>query len=203
MEILKIGILGGTFNPIHNGHVYIACKIYRDLNLDKVLFMVNNVPPHKDSSYILSSDIRLNMVNIAIKDYEDFYVEDYEVRKEGTSYTYESLEHLKSCYPKGQLFFIIGSDSFIDFYKWRNIESIFKNAIVVVYLREDSHRNKIKKLKEQYKYLYNASIEIIECDIIHISSTDIRDMVKEGCDISSLVDKDVYNYIIKNHLYMR
>lgn len=198
---MRVGILGGTFNPIHNGHVDIAYKIYKYFSLDRVLFMVNKIPPHKDSHYILGSDIRINLVNIAIKGYDYFNSEDYEINKEGISYTYESLEYLKSIYFESDLFFIVGSDSFVNFNKWKNIGHIFKNAVIIVYLRENSHKDIVIKLKEYYIDIYNGRIEIFDGGIIDISSTRIRYMINNGEDISGLVNKDVYNYIIKNHLY--
>ena len=126
---MKFGIFGGTFNPIHNGHINIALKIYDKFSLDKILFMPNKIPPHKNIKNVLDEKIRLDMINIAIKNYEFLDIEDYELKKDNISYTYESLEYLDRIYKGIELFFIIGSDSFLNFDKWQKIERIFRISV--------------------------------------------------------------------------
>lgn len=198
---LKIGILGGTFNPIHNGHLNIAFKIYKFLSLDKVLFMPNKIPPHKNLKNVLNENIRLDMINIAIKNYNFFEVEKYELKKFGVSYTYESLKYLSGLYKNSELFFIIGSDSFISFDKWKEIGEIFKISNIVVYLREDHHRDLIIKIREKYRKLYNGNIFFCFDKIVDISSTDIREKLFNGVDVSNLVPESLYEYIILNGFY--
>lgn len=117
---MKIGVLGGTFNPIHNGHINIANKIYNEFKLEKVLFLLNKIPPHKNYIELLSDHVRLEMLRKAIKDYVYFDIEYYELKKDSISYTYESLEYLKNHFGYNELFFIIGSDNLINFESWRN-----------------------------------------------------------------------------------
>lgn len=198
---MKIGILGGTFNPIHNGHLNLAFKIYKFLSLDKVLFMPNKIPPHKNLKNVLNENIRTDMIRIAIKNYVFFDIEDYEIKKSGISYTYESLQYLFKLYKNSELFFIIGSDSFIDFHKWKKIEEIFKVSNIVVYLREDSHKHLMVETREKYKKIYNGNIFLYFDKIINISSTDIRNKLFNREDVSNLIPKDVYDYIISNGFY--
>lgn len=198
---MKIGILGGTFNPIHNGHLNIAFKIYKFLSLDKVLFMPNKIPPHKNLKNILNESIRFDMMRIALKKYEFFEIEDYELKKDGISYTYQSLEYLHKFYENDELFFIVGSDSFIDFDKWREIGRIFKISNIVVYLREDFHKHLIIKIREKYRKLYDGNIFLYFDKIIDISSTEIRKKLSNRGDVSDLIPKEVYEYIILNGFY--
>lgn len=199
---MRIGILGGTFNPIHNGHINIALNIREFLRLDRVFFMLNKIPPHKNNEEILSEENRLHMLNLALKDYVYFDVEKFELEKNGISYTYESLEYLREIYRGSKLFFIIGSDSFMDFHKWKEIEKIFNSSNIVVYLRKESHRENIIKLKEKYEKLYNGKIYLYFGDIIMISSTEIRKRVLGGEKINHLVPNNVEEYILLNNLYL-
>ena len=198
---MKFGIFGGTFNPIHNGHINIALKIYDKFSLDKILFMPNKIPPHKNIKNVLDEKIRLDMINIAIKNYEFLDVEDYELKKDNISYTYESLEYLDRIYKGIELFFIIGSDSFLNFDKWQKIERIFRSSNIVVYLRKEAHKDRIIKIKERYEELYKGKIYLFFDKIIDISSTEIREKIFNGDDISNLVPKCVYEYIISKGLY--
>ena len=198
---MKFGIFGGTFNPIHNGHINIALKIYDKFSLDKILFMPNKIPPHKNIKNVLDEKIRLDMINIAIKNYEFLDIEDYELKKDNISYTYESLEYLDRIYKGIELFFIIGSDSFLNFDKWQKIERIFRSSNIVVYLREEAHKDTIIKIKERYEELYKGKIYLFFDKIIDISSTEIREKIFNGDDISNLVPKCVYEYIISKGLY--
>lgn len=198
---MKFGIFGGTFNPIHNGHINIALKIYDKFSLDKILFMPNKIPPHKNIKNVLDEKIRLDMINIAIKNYEFLDIEDYELKKDNISYTYESLEYLDRIYKGIELFFIIGSDSFLNFDKWQKIERIFRSSNIVVYLRDEAHKDRIIKIKERYEELYKGKIYLFFDKIIDISSTEIREKISNGDDISNLVPKCVYEYIISKGLY--
>ncbi len=199
---MRIGILGGTFNPIHNGHINIALNIREFLRLDRVFFMPNKIPPHKNNEEILSEENRLHMLNLALKDYVYFDVEKFELGKNGISYTYESLEYLREIYRGSKLFFIIGSDSFMDFHKWKEIKKIFNSSNIVVYLRKESHRENIIKLKEKYEKLYKGKIYLYFGDIIMVSSTEIRKRVLSGEKINHLVPKNVEEYILLNNLYL-
>lgn len=201
---MKFGILGGTFNPIHNGHITVALKVCEVLKLDKVFLMPNKIPPHKNVDEILSEESRLHMVKLCTQEFDVLEVEEYELGRDKISYTYESLEYLNNIYKGNELFFIIGSDSFINFYKWKKIDKIFKNANIVVYLREKSDEEYLTEVKKHYEKIYNAKIFLFTFkNTIGISSTKIRDKVLKGEDISNLVPKCVNEYIIFKNLYKR
>lgn len=198
---MKIGILGGTFNPIHNGHIEIALKIQQKLGLYKVLFMPNKNPPHKDISFLEQDYNRVNMIKLAINNYNCFSIEEYELGKDSISYTCDSLEYLQCYYRDDELYFIVGSDSFLDFNKWKNIYKIFKTSSIVVYLREDFHKELVFFQKKNYEKLFNSKIHIFIDDIIKISSTDIRKKILNMEDIGEFLDSKVINYIKENNLY--
>ena len=200
---MKLGIFGGTFNPIHNGHIGIALKIYELLSLDRVLFMPNKIPPHKDMKNILDEEVRIDMINIAIDRYDFFGIENYEIKKDGISYTYESLEYLDRIYKGDELFFIIGSDSFINFDKWQKINRIFRSANLVVYLRDHSHKDLIIDIKKRYEKIYKGSIFLCFDDIICISSTVVREKILRGENFKNLVPESLYQYIVSKNLYVR
>ncbi len=199
---LKLGIFGGTFNPIHNGHINIASNVYKYLSLDKVLFMPNKIPPHKNIECILNDKIRVEMIKIAINDYDFMGIEDYEIKKDGISYTYQSLEYLDRIYKGDELFSVIGSDSFINFDKWQKINRIFRSANLVVYLRDNSHKYIINDIKVRYEKTYKGKIFLLLGDVMHISSTEVRENIFNGKDIGHLVPKPLYEYIVSKKLYV-
>ncbi len=202
--ILKFGILGGTFNPIHNGHITVALKVRELLNLDKIFLMPNKIPPHKNLDEVLKEEMRLNMIELCANEFEFLDVEKCELKKQKVSYTYESLEYLDRIHKGDELFFIIGSDSFLNFNEWQKIDRIFRSSNVVVYLRDLEHEKRIIEMKKYYEDVYDAKIfSFMLSNTFGISSTKIRKMVSEGKDVSSLVPKCVNEYIIFENLYRK
>ncbi len=198
---MRIGILGGTFNPIHRGHIELSTKVYEKFSLDKILFMINKIPPHKDM--VLNETDRLNLLKLSLRDYKHFSIEECELKKGGISYTYESLRYLKEIYKEDEIYLIIGSDSFINFHTWKNIESILKDASLIVYMRSYEDIAKCEELKEYYKKVYNGDINLLYDKIIDISSSLIRENITLNKDISPYVDSLVYSYIKDKNLYRR
>lgn len=197
----KIGIIGGTFNPIHNGHIKLSLNIINHFSLSKVMFLPNNIPPHKDVSTIVNKEDRFVMIERGIDGYSNLEIERFEIERDKISYTYESLEYLKKVYKESELFFITGSDGFLNFDKWRYIDRIFKASNLIVYLRDTSHKDRVIKLKEKYQKLYGGKIFLYLGDVIEISSTKIRGDIISGNDVSELIPKSVYEYILSKNLY--
>lgn len=191
----KIGIIGGTFNPIHLAHLYIAYEA----NLDKVIFMPAGSPPHKKNEDILEAPLRYKMVLEAIKKYEDFEISNYEIEKEGFSYTYETLENFKS--EDNILYFITGADCLINIEKWKNPDRIFKTSKLVVFNRPGYDKESLKLQKNEIEKKYNTSINFLDIMDLEISSTMIRDRIKEGKKIDFFIPKEVLDFIIKNNIY--
>lgn len=186
----KIGIMGGTFNPIHNGHIKIAQAARSEYHLDKVIFLTSGNPPHKRDCKILDASIRHIMVKRAISGIDGFESCDWEVKRTEYSYTFTTLQHFNTLYPNDEIYFIIGGDSLRDFNKWYKPEEILKLCTLLVYDRIGG------ELKSDFA-------KIIHGEKIDISSTQIRQMVACGEDISEFVPKSVNDFILRNNLYQK
>lgn len=209
----KIGILGGTFNPIHIAHLIMAEYALEELNLDRILFMPSGNPPHKDKNLIISNDDRKAMIELAINSNEKFIFSDIELNRSGKIYTVDTLRILKETNPDNEYYFIMGEDSLLYFDKWKEPENIVKLANIVVARRnsgsssnyDKSYLNDMdKKLLEKKAFLekeYNADIFFLTMPNIDISSTVIRDRIKSDKSINYLVPKEVLNYIKEKNLY--
>ena len=191
----KIGILGGTFNPIHDGHLMLAKEAYLQHNLDKVWIMVSPNPPHKAGTTIVDVIHRNNMVKAAIEPYDFMEFSDYEQRREGYIYTAETLTLLKKDDPENEYYFIIGGDSLDNIEKWYHPEIVLANCILLAAGRDDlfneSLINRINELNAKYK----AEIRMIKMQPMDVSSTEIR--AGDFDDIPASVKK----YIDDNRLY--
>lgn len=199
----RIGVFGGTFNPIHNGHIYLAKSAYKHLNLDKVLVIPSGFSYQKSEEKVASKDIRANMVKLAIKDCPYLEYSDIEVRKEGNSYTFETILELKEKYKNSILYLIIGADTLFNIESWKNPEILLSNCILGVMLRDDHNKSEIIKMCNYLNDKYNAETEFIDVEKIDISSTKIRESIKFGAftNCSNELPVKVYNYIIDNGLY--
>lgn len=195
----RIGILGGTFNPIHLAHLYIAYEAKSQLNLDKIIFIPAGSPPHKRDEEVLEASLRYNMVCEAIKNYEDFEISNYEIYKKGYSYTYETLEKFKE--NDTELFFITGADCLMDIEKWKNPQEIFKLARLVVFNRPGYIKKNLIIQKEKIEMKFNTTIEFLDIIDLEISSSMIRDRISEGKRVDFFLPKEVLNYIKENNIY--
>lgn len=196
---MKIGIIGGTFNPIHLAHLYIAYEAKCQLNLDKIIFIPTGSPPHKKDMEILEASLRYNMVYEAIKNYEDFEISDYEIEKKGLSYTFETLEHFKK--DDNELYFITGADCLMDIEKWKYPEKIFKLCNFVVFNRAGYSKKNLRIQKEKIQQKFNTNITFLDIIDLEISSSIIRNRIKEGKRIDFFMPREVLEYIITNNLY--
>ncbi len=196
----KIAIYGGTFNPIHNGHINFALGIYNMIDLSKVIFIPNNIPPHKKTHIDIAS-FRLDMCKIALDKYPFFEVSDIEIKRGGISYTIDTLKQVKLLHPDSQLYLIVGSDMFVTIENWKSSKEIFDLSIICSAPRR---YGEIKMLNEYSDKLNKNSIRnmIFNIPFIDISSTNIRNNIKSGKDISRMVPEGVKDYIYENNLYV-
>lgn len=199
----RIGIMGGTFNPIHNAHVAMAKQAYKQADLDKVLFMPSKNPPHKSSANILPENERAKMVKLAIKDIPYFNYSDFEIKREGTTYSAQTVELLHQQYPDDKFFFIMGADSFFQIETWYHPEQIMKRVVLLPVGRDDSDRVKMENQSRHLGEKYDAKVKLIEMDKMHISSSNIRKMISEDKDVSKFLSPSVLNYIKRNNFYRR
>lgn len=195
----KYGIIGGTFDPIHNAHLYIAYEAKLKLGLDKVIFVPNGSPPHKSLKKVTGASLRYEMVKEAIKDFEDFEVSDYEINKKELSYTYKTLEHFKS--NDIELYFITGADCLFDLDKWKNVSEIFSLCNFVVFTRPGFKEEDLLKQKEIAEKKYNGKITFLNVLDLEISSTDIRKRIGEGKRVDFFVPKEVLKIIEREKVY--
>lgn len=199
---MKIGIMGGTFNPIHNGHLILAKFAMEEFDLDKIWFMPNGNPPHKsDYTITASADQRLHMVALAIEEIDGFELQDYEVWKPGIHYSYMTMEYFRKKYPDDSFYFIIGADSLFSLKTWRHPERLLKTCTVLVAYREGKTLLDLKAAIATLNKEFDADIRFFRCPQIDVSSTDIRGKIKESQNIQDLVPKAVYRYIQKNQLF--
>lgn len=197
----KIGIIGGTFNPIHNGHLILAERAYWEYNLDKVIFIPAKVPPHKADMKITDASLRYEMTSLAIKDNPHFEVSDIELNLQGYSYTSQTLQLIHERYPEDKLYFIMGEDSLEDFSKWNRPDIICSLVTILVAGRDSDSTITVKQLIEHYRQMFNADIHILDTPEIMISSTAIREIIKDGASVRYCVPDTVIDFIDRNHLY--
>lgn len=196
----KIGILGGTFDPIHNGHLIMAEKVLETFKLDKILFIPTGNPSHKKIENISSKKNRFYMTKIAILDNPKFYIEDIEYKKEEPSYTYDTLCTLKETYC-GELYFIVGDDSILDILNWYKSSELIKLCTFIVISRPNFNEAEVIAQIEMLQNNYNAKILRLDYNGFDISSTDIRNRVYSNKSIKYFVPKVVEEYIRQKELY--
>ena len=188
----RIGFFGGTFNPIHMGHLAITQMAQERFKLDKVIFIPSHQPPHKNIApkELASAQDRYKMVKLAIAGNEHFEVSDVETKRDGKSYTVDTLRHFRKIYPpKAKFFFIIGGDSLGTLSQWKNIEEILQLATFIVVNRPG------------YSDIKNIKHLTVTKPGIDISSSYLRQRINSGKSVRYLVPEAIYHYIIKYGLY--
>jgi len=190
----KIGILGGTFNPIHNGHISVAKAAYEKLELDQIIFVPCAKPPHKDDTELLNGQIRYAMVELAIKEYPNFIVSDFEINRGGKSYSINTIKALRDDFTeKVEMFFIIGQDNFAGLKKWKDADEL-KGLCSFIVINRDNH--KVDCSQEGFKVIN------VKMSPVFISSSEIRDAIRDGLEWDKDVPKEVVEYIQGNKLYI-
>ena len=188
----SVGIMGGTFDPIHLGHLITAQAVLELRNLEKIIFIPAFISPFKTNNPILDAAHRLKMIQLSIEGIPYFEFSDIEIRRRTISYTIETIKKMKEIYDNTEL--IIGSDNIINFKKWKDPDAILELTKIVVLKRETSIEPKVKD-----KY-YNSAV-FVETPVIEISSSEIRNKVAKDLPINFLVHEKVKKYIYKNNLY--
>lgn len=197
----KIAIFGGTFNPVHKGHINLCLQCNYIFNFDKILLIPTNIPPHKECETQLASNFdRLNMLKIAILENPLFEVSDIEYQLGGKSYTYNTIIELKKKYTDYEMYLIIGSDMMKTFHLWYNNDLILKEVTIIAGARHENEYNELLLLKEKQ---FNSSnkIQIADINIAEMSSTQIRQAIRDGLDMSKYLFEDEMKYIKAKKLY--
>lgn len=195
---MKTGIFGGAFNPVHNGHLALAEQYKKALSLDRIIFIPTANPPHKSSDELIDGKHRINMLGLCVGENE--LVSDIEFMRDGKSYTYLTIRELKEKYPDDEFFLIVGADQFFYFEKWYKFEEILSACTVVTAAREKNQYDEMLDFKAEHPKL--KDVVVSEFDVIDISSSQIRDMIKNGEDVSYYIPESVNRYIKEHRLYV-
>lgn len=197
---MKIGIYGGSFDPVHKGHVNAAVNFMEELSLDKIIIIPAYQPPHKKGLAMTPSEHRMNMCRLAFGDMENFEVSDIEIQRADEGYMADTVEQLREMYPDDELFLLIGGDMLLSFRRWYEWHRITDEAVLAVAARnwEDD-----AALEAEAAILRSngAEVRIVPIDVKELSSTEVREAVRRADDISSMVPKGVDEYIWDHYLY--
>lgn len=197
----KIGIMGGTFDPVHNGHLLIAQSAAEEFHLDQVLFLPTGKSPHKPESQVTEPGLRCRMVQIAIQKNPRFSISTLEAENTKINYTYLTLQKLKQIYPNTQLYFIMGEDSLDDFPTWRNPEEICRLSTVLIAVRNDSGSGIERKIAD-FSQFYQADMHMLHAPNFSVSSGEIRERIKKGKSVHYMLPEEVEDFIRQHSLYV-
>lgn len=201
-DSMKIGILGGTFDPIHNGHLSLGRYAKEVFELDQIWIMPNGNPPHKKNESIESNTKhRVEMVRLAIAGEEGFCLQLYEVERKEVNYSYLTMEYFVSRYPNHDFYFIIGADSLFKIEKWKCPERLFKTCTILAANRDGRKQTEMEQQIEYVNQKYDADVRLLNMPMIDVSSTEIREDIKQQGLIRDFVPALVYEYIIENQLF--
>jgi nicotinate-nucleotide adenylyltransferase len=198
----KIGIMGGTFDPIHNGHLMIGGQAYKEYGLNEIWYMPSVQPPHKRSRHVTEPAMRLAMTELAVKDQEGFLCSDFEVKRNGYTYTAQTLGLLHEAYPEHSFYFIIGADSLYEIENWYEPDKVLSQAVILAARREYEETD--HSMDNHVAYLaskYGADIRTLHCGEMDLSSVELRRMVAGGQSIADYVPQKVMEYIKVHGLY--
>lgn len=198
----KIGIMGGTFNPIHNAHLLMAERAYEEYELDQVIFLPSRKPAYKDERELASEASRKQMIEYAIADKEYFSISTMEYEREGNTYTVDTMEALHRNSKDTEFYFLIGADSLLYLEDWNRAERLFELTRFLVAFRGENKREQLEPVAEHLRNTYHAKIDFLHMPIMEISSTDIRARRKQGKSVAYLLPKAVEDYITVQGLYL-
>ena len=201
---MKIAIFGGSFNPVHNGHINIVREVTKAVMLDKIFIMPTFISPFKktDNTYIANGNLRFEMCRLAFKDMENVTVSNYELSKKDVSYTIHTLEYFHKKFPNDDLYFIMGSDMLKSLHLWYHFEDIMKLCTIIAASRvtHQSDFDELTKIAEKLRQY--GEILLVNTSAFEVSSTIIREKIIKNEDISCYVPQNVVKYILNNKLYL-
>lgn len=197
---MNTAVFGGSFNPIHLGHVKLALAAKKVASLDRIILIPTGITPHKSNDEMVDSYHRLQMCRLACSDFDYIEVSDIEINREGKSYTYQTLNSLKEIYPDDSFYMIVGSDMYLTLQSWKHADSFLKGLNIISDFRNNAESNIMQR---QSKLLEKSGARsfFIDKPVMDVSSSDIRSKLKNKEDVSSLLDPKVLDYIKKHNLY--
>ncbi len=200
----RIGIMGGTFDPIHKGHLLIGRQAKTEYHLSQVWYMPSGQPPHKKDHPVSEAARRCDMVKLALAHEEDFVFSDFEIRRPGNTYTAQTLALLQKEYPEHEFYFILGADSLYEIEQWYQPGQILANTTILAACREYDQVH--PSLEQQIRYLtgkYHARIHQLHSPEMDVSSEDIRSLVADGKSAEDYVPEAVWEYIQDQKMYQK
>ncbi len=197
----KTGIMGGTFDPIHIGHLILAEEALQQLSLDEVWFLPNGNPPHKQGRKGASDEERLEMVRLAILGNPGFSLCTAEMNQEEKHYTYQTMERFGMLFPDREFYFLVGADSLFELDTWRMPERVLKACILAAAVRNHIPMDQMQEQVDFLKKKYQADIRLLRTNNVDISSSEIRDKASRGESIRYYVPETVRDYIIEHGIY--
>lgn len=196
----NIGIMGGTFNPIHMGHLIAAQEVLNKMKMDKILFIPTGNPPHKKKNEVISKEDRYEMVRLAVQNNHCFEVSNIEIEREGQTYSYDTLIELHNMYSETKFYFIIGFDTLQDLDTWKKVNEVCKMTSFIVVNRGNTSKEIEEEILLKEKK-YGCKFSLVNIPDIQISSSDIRCRIKNNESIKYLVRDEVEGYINQKGLY--
>jgi nicotinate-nucleotide adenylyltransferase len=215
----RIGIFGGTFDPIHCGHVKAAESVQSVFSFDKILFIPSYIPPHKESEDVASAAHRLKMVELALSSFDRFSPSSIEIDAKGMSYSIVTLNRIKKMFPQTEIFFLLGVDAFLEIETWKDYEDVLEQCSFIVMSRPgyrlDEARGALSKkynqrmveisgpIQRDRQMFFSPKIYLLPIHTLDISSSEVRERVGKNQSIEGLVPENVENYIKERRLYLR
>lgn len=199
---MKVGILGGSFDPIHNGHLHMAKQALMEYDLDEVWIIPAGHSPNKDEYKMCSPIVRQKMCELACQDEENIRVNTIEMESDETSYTYRTLEKLTSLYPMHTFFFIMGADSLAYFKEWVHPEIISRLSTILVVNRGEYTEDELNVIANDINSIFPADIQIVHCDKYDISSSKLRQLLANGDNVAAYLNPKVLEFIQQKKIYM-
>lgn len=196
---MRIGIYGGSFNPVHNGHIHLALTAVRELELDKLYLVPSKISPHRSSAEYAPDEDRLEMLRLACKVSENLEVCDYELNADRVSYTIFTVREFRRRFPEAELYLLVGSDMLMIFDKWKSFEEILGECTLAAVSREEGDLRELEeKAEELGKY---GNIVVCSAPPVEVSSTEIRKKIAKNMKYSCYLDENVVQYIGSKNLY--
>lgn len=196
----KLLIFGGSFNPVHNGHVNLALAAQRFIGADKLIVLPTNISPHKNGN-IIAPFHRFNMCKMAFAKFDKIEVSDLEIKRGGISYTIDSLNEIKKVDCNSEIFLLVGSDMLIDLNSWKDVNKIFEIVKICAACRTYGEHEEVLNYSKFLQRM-GAKVSIMDFYPFEVSSSEIRSKIKNGVSIRGLVPDNIFDYIIENKLYV-
>lgn len=193
---LKLAFYGGSFNPIHNGHITVAHDVIEQFEFDQFYFVPVSHPPLKHAPDMVADSHRLKMLELALKPYPYFKIFDLEIKTGGISYTYSTVQKIKEEYPHATIYWVIGADQVLQLHKWHKYEELCKEIEFIAMLRPGDNEVSLNAHTQ-------AVIHWVNTHLLQISSTEIRHRILQGRPVEFFLPNEVYSYIQKHKLYIK